>query len=149
MAEFVRRCNTIDPSVSITDSAIQKYLKKGALPRMDTLVVIARAAGVSIDWLATGEGDRRVPAPRPAGGTGHAGTGRRVGGSAVSPAPEARVITEGIVLGAAFTIFGEERITVDLLIRGPSERLVRSLIEQMSPAAGRPLPGERGSGGAT
>ena len=34
-------------------------LKHGQLPRLDTLLSIARAAGVSVHWLATGEGEPR------------------------------------------------------------------------------------------
>ena len=34
-------------------------LKHGQLPRLDALLSIARAAGVSVHWLATGEGKPR------------------------------------------------------------------------------------------
>lgn len=41
----------------ISDSLVRKYLA-GSLPGTDNLVAMARAAGVSIAWLAAGEGDR-------------------------------------------------------------------------------------------
>ncbi|MDN3519557.1 hypothetical protein QWY84_18265 [Aquisalimonas lutea] len=37
----------------LSDSLIRKYLA-GSLPGLDKVVVIAREAGVSVEWLATG-----------------------------------------------------------------------------------------------
>ncbi|MDB1109745.1 MULTISPECIES: XRE family transcriptional regulator [Pseudomonas] len=47
---FSKRCG-------ISDSLVRKYLA-GSLPGTDNLVVMAKAAGVSIAWLAAGEGDK-------------------------------------------------------------------------------------------
>lgn len=41
----------------ISDSLVRKYLG-GSLPGTDNLVIMARAAKVSIAWLAAGEGDK-------------------------------------------------------------------------------------------
>lgn len=49
---FAQKCG-------LTDSVLRRYINGGSLPRMDTLVTIARTAGVNIDWLATGEGPMR------------------------------------------------------------------------------------------
>ncbi|MDN6860738.1 helix-turn-helix transcriptional regulator [Pseudomonas sp. CAN2814] len=57
---FAKRCG-------ISDSLVRKYLG-GSLPGMDNLVTLATAAGVSIEWLATGEGEMRRSSgrsPRP------------------------------------------------------------------------------------
>lgn len=51
---FSKRCG-------ISDSLVRKYLA-GSLPGTDNLVVMAKAAGVSIAWLAAGEGDQTAHA---------------------------------------------------------------------------------------
>lgn len=43
--------------LEIGDSLLRQYLG-GAMPRLDKLLQIAKATGVSINWLATGEGGR-------------------------------------------------------------------------------------------
>ena len=45
--------------IGVSPSALRKWLKGHAEPRRDTLVALARAAGVSVEWLATGEGPMR------------------------------------------------------------------------------------------
>jgi phage repressor protein C with HTH and peptisase S24 domain len=51
---FALKCN-------ITDSLMRKYLA-GSMPGVDKLVQIAKANDCSVEWLATGEGEKR---PRP------------------------------------------------------------------------------------
>ena len=46
-------------SMGASPSALRKWLKGQAEPRRDTLVALARAAGVSVEWLATGRGPKR------------------------------------------------------------------------------------------
>lgn len=41
------------------DSVLRPYLKGVALPGLEKLVLIAKTAGVNIEWLATGEGPMR------------------------------------------------------------------------------------------
>ncbi len=43
----------------VTESSLRAY-EEGAIPRIDALVAIAKAAGVNLSWLATGEGSRHV-----------------------------------------------------------------------------------------
>ena len=50
--------------IGVSPSALRKWLKGQAEPRRDTLVALARAAGVSVEWLTTGKGPtRRVRRP--------------------------------------------------------------------------------------
>jgi transcriptional regulator with XRE-family HTH domain len=58
---FAQRCG-------IGDSTMRKYMQ-GSLPGLDTAVVIAKGAGVRLEWLATGEGpmaEGAAPADSPA-----------------------------------------------------------------------------------
>lgn len=59
---FASRCG-------FSESLLRKYLA-GSIPGADKLVAMARAAGMSVEWLATGEGpmraDDRVASPVPA-----------------------------------------------------------------------------------
>lgn len=55
-AAFARKCG-------ISEGALRKYAK-GALPGLEILVEIARTAGVSVHWLATGEGPKHLPAEK-------------------------------------------------------------------------------------
>lgn len=49
-AGFARRCG-------VSESVFRKYLV-GAMPSTDRLVAIADAAGVTVEWLATGRGPK-------------------------------------------------------------------------------------------
>ena len=51
VAGFARR-------VGVPEANIRTYLYNGMCPRADKLVRIAAACGVSVDWLATGRGER-------------------------------------------------------------------------------------------
>lgn len=51
-------------SAGIRPSTLQSILK-GTRPTVDNLVAIADAAGVSVDWLATGRGERSGTPPNP------------------------------------------------------------------------------------
>lgn len=50
-ADFARLCDIPDPS-------LRNYLNGKSIPGGDNLAAIARATGVSVDWLLTGEGAR-------------------------------------------------------------------------------------------
>ena len=52
VSSFSRRC-------APGESVIRSYLNEGKQPRMDYLVSIADAGGVTIDWLATGRLPKR------------------------------------------------------------------------------------------
>lgn len=57
VASFARRCG-------ISEGLIRSYLKADKQPAMERLIRIADAAGVSLEWLATGRGQKaRKPAP--------------------------------------------------------------------------------------
>ena len=43
----------------MTDSLLRKYLSATSLPGLDKLLELAKAAGVRLEWLATGEGPMR------------------------------------------------------------------------------------------
>lgn len=69
---FAYRLNSIIPEekvlpfanqVGIGEASIRQYLK-GSIPSMDKVVQIARVAGVSLEWLATGAGTKEAPKPR-------------------------------------------------------------------------------------
>jgi len=49
----------------ISDSLVRKYLA-GSLPGLDKALVMARVAGVSLEWLATGHGNPEQGADAPA-----------------------------------------------------------------------------------
>lgn len=51
VASFARRCG-------FSEGLIRSYLKEGKQPGMTNLMLIAKAAGVTMDWLATGRGDK-------------------------------------------------------------------------------------------
>ncbi|MDM7462925.1 MAG: helix-turn-helix domain-containing protein [Tepidimonas taiwanensis] len=59
VAAFARRCG-------ISEGLIRSYLKAEKQPGMDRLIRIADAAGVSLEWLATGRGPMRRDHPKPA-----------------------------------------------------------------------------------
>ena len=50
LLSFSKKCG-------ISDSLLRKYLR-GSLPGLDNLLKIADTAGVSVEWLATGEGPK-------------------------------------------------------------------------------------------
>ena len=49
IVSFSKRCG-------MPESTIRSYLARGKTPNMDHLVSISAAAGVTVDWLATGKG---------------------------------------------------------------------------------------------
>lgn len=51
VSSFARRCD-------LPESVLRTYLKDGRMPPLDKALAIATAAGVSVDWLATGDGVR-------------------------------------------------------------------------------------------
>ncbi|MCA1979833.1 MAG: helix-turn-helix domain-containing protein [Thiobacillus sp.] len=59
VAAFARRCD-------LSEGLIRSYLKAEKQPGMERLIRIADAAGVSLEWLATGRGPMRREAAKPA-----------------------------------------------------------------------------------
>lgn len=53
VSSFARRCG-------MAESVLRTYLRDGRMPPLDKALAIAAAAGVSIDWLATGHGARAL-----------------------------------------------------------------------------------------
>ncbi|WP_291995609.1 helix-turn-helix domain-containing protein [Candidatus Accumulibacter sp. ACC003] len=51
IASFARKC-------AMAESVLRTYLRDGRMPPLDKAFAIAAAAGVSVDWLATGQGAR-------------------------------------------------------------------------------------------
>ncbi len=51
VSSFARRCG-------MAESVLRTYLRDGRMPPLDRALAIAAAAGVSVDWLATGRGAR-------------------------------------------------------------------------------------------
>ncbi|MGA7870721.1 MAG: helix-turn-helix domain-containing protein [Candidatus Binatus sp.] len=52
----------------VPESTLQQYARQELPPRSDILIKLARAANVSVDWLATGQGEMRA-AGQPPGAT--------------------------------------------------------------------------------
>ena len=48
---FSRRCG-------LAESVLRTYLRDGRMPPLDKALAIATAAGITVDWLATGNGPR-------------------------------------------------------------------------------------------
>ncbi len=49
VSSFARKCG-------LAESVLRTYLKDGRMPPLDKALAIAAAAGVSVHWLATGQG---------------------------------------------------------------------------------------------
>jgi transcriptional regulator with XRE-family HTH domain len=49
VSSFARRCG-------LAESVLRTYLRDGRMPPLDKACAIAAAAGVTVDWLATGNG---------------------------------------------------------------------------------------------
>lgn len=50
--------NSFAKTAGVTEGAIRNYLRGGVKPSQKVLEAIARTAGVSVIWLATGEGEQ-------------------------------------------------------------------------------------------
>ncbi|WP_291984493.1 helix-turn-helix domain-containing protein [Candidatus Accumulibacter sp. ACC007] len=59
VSSFARRCG-------MAESVLRTYLRDGRMPPLDKALAIAAAAGVSVDWLATGCGARALAQVRAA-----------------------------------------------------------------------------------
>ena len=51
VSSFARKCG-------LAESVMRTYLRDGRMPALDKAVAIAAAAGVTVDWFATGRGPR-------------------------------------------------------------------------------------------
>jgi len=79
LQEIVRHWPSADRlarATGVSPSAFRKWLRGDAEPSRERLVALARAAGVSVGWLASGEG----PTPQLGGGTASSGSARGAGG---------------------------------------------------------------------
>lgn len=56
----------------VSVSTIQRYIRGEVDPSLEGMMRLAHQAGVSLDWLATGEGPMRSDAPSPTPGAGRA-----------------------------------------------------------------------------
>ncbi len=68
VSSFARKCG-------LAESVLRTYLKDGRMPPLDKALAIAAAAGVRLDWLATGQGASmaaEVPAAYDAAAAGSA-----------------------------------------------------------------------------
>jgi phage repressor protein C with HTH and peptisase S24 domain len=52
-------------AVGVSDNAIYKWVSGRGQPGMSSLVNLARAAGVSVEWLATGQGSTKILLDQP------------------------------------------------------------------------------------
>src|SRR6266849_10037402 len=52
-------------AVGVSDNAIYKWVSGRGQPGMRSLVSLARAAGVSVEWLATGQGSTKILLDQP------------------------------------------------------------------------------------
>ena len=129
-----------------SDSLLRKYLE-GSIPGADKLVAIADAAGVSVEWLATGRGEMRP-------GTAPAGTGAGIDTALmeeIARAIEAAVREEGGRIQGIALVREASRIYDDLASAydNPANRLVglklamqqfrRDIRAQASPGANSKL----------
>ena len=53
-----RKKRSFARAAGVSETVLRKYLSGESTPNLERLLAIARAAGVSVAWLATGEGDR-------------------------------------------------------------------------------------------
>lgn len=60
LMDVQKSVNSFANAAGVTEGAIRNYLRGGVKPSQKVLEAIARTAGVSVSWLATGEG-RREP----------------------------------------------------------------------------------------
>ena len=70
LADHYKSVDQFAKKIGVSPSALRKWLKGEAEPRRDLLVAVAQAAGVSVEWLATGRGPvrrGRAPAGLPPG----------------------------------------------------------------------------------
>lgn len=51
-------------AADVNSNTIANYIYRNSMPRMDHLVKIAKALGVSVDYLSTGEGEAKVQSPK-------------------------------------------------------------------------------------
>ncbi len=72
LAERIKKCAHIAGSgdalaqkAAIPRRTLETYLSGEAEPKTTRMVAIARAANVSVEWLATGEGEMRKPPVSP------------------------------------------------------------------------------------
>lgn len=153
VAAFVRLCEGVDRDAAPSETMLRNYLKKGAVPGIDRATVMAKAAGASVEWLATGEGEpqpgeKKSPPPRREAGRGavvdeHLFDGTRDlqerdaearsvpqrdvpgGERGADPVPEAtsRALLRGLQLRIV-----DASLTLDVLVTGPDERAILDFI---------------------
>jgi len=84
VSSFARRCG-------LAESLLRAYLRDGRMPSIDKAAAIAAAAGVSVDWLATGHG------PHVAAEVRAAYVGQQASAAGLPPLPLDGVVLAGVV----------------------------------------------------
>lgn len=46
-------------AMGVSPDTLQRYIRGEVRPSLDAVVLLARAAGLSVEWLATGQGDKQ------------------------------------------------------------------------------------------
>ena len=100
----------------LNPSTLQATLE-GRRPQMDTLVAIARAGGVTLDWLATGEGPRQK---------GQSGAGER------KPAQRdgATAATSALAAAAGVSVVRVHNVAASVESTRIADAIVRSALRQ-------------------
>lgn len=116
---FVEAWKKLSKAATKSDTMVGRYRKGLALPRLDTLAVMAGALGVSTDYLA-GLSESEKPAAelnqqRAVREDAAEYFGRSVNNDQRPPLKTAEF------MGGVFEIAGN-KITIDLIVRGPDER---------------------------
>jgi transcriptional regulator with XRE-family HTH domain len=58
-------------AIGLSESVVRQYLKGKSEPTRPALVAMARAGGVSLEWLASGSGPMRAGGPEPRAAEAH------------------------------------------------------------------------------
>lgn len=129
-SSFSRECVRIGGEDAPSEPTIRRYLAGQSEPTVSKLVVMARAAGVPIEWLAVGETkapavdeSRRVLAEQstpPEEMHRRARERDRLLNQEQGPTSEA----SGILLGIEIRIQGETSLVADWLVQGAEKRIV-------------------------
>ena len=67
VANEFKSANALSKAAGVSQSGMQKWLNGVSEPGRDKLVALAKVAGVSVEWLATGRGPKAPPQDLPTG----------------------------------------------------------------------------------
>lgn len=123
LRKFAQMCSAVDSKKAPTYEAIRNYTRRGSEPGLEKAAIMARAAGVSIEWLATGEGlEAGAPAvdesrrARVAGGTPFAEAERRIAGSKLIQESEGPAEKAAELPGVRHEAYGQFLFGFDITI---------------------------------